>query len=255
MNFTREPIIETIISPRDGFKLLVKSSKGEHAEEYYVDALEVVSFGHSFFFRSLESPKAFLLPTSDYEVVEVKEVRVAVKNASYEKNIKIGGGREAPARPREVAAQPAKEASELPEDAGQPVAGEPRSERRRDRRRHRRRRLEDGDWQERPASDGDKPAEAEVATGDVEAAKGFVPVLTSLLPPPPTLISQTLGRYKGQGFFDDPSEEKPVEEKKPEEPESDSTPLHRNAAQEDPQSLTTTYFSTAPEMDFNPWLH
>ena len=62
MNFTREPIIETIISPKDGCKLLVRSSRGgETAEEYYVDAIEVVSFGRAFFFRSMERPKPLLM--------------------------------------------------------------------------------------------------------------------------------------------------------------------------------------------------
>lgn len=49
MNFTREPIIETIITPKDGYKLVVRNSKGDSQEEYHVDAVEVVSFGHSFF--------------------------------------------------------------------------------------------------------------------------------------------------------------------------------------------------------------
>ncbi len=89
MNFTREPIIETIISPREGCKLLVRSSKsGGPAEEYYVDAVEVVSFGRAFFFRSMERPKAFLVPASDYEVLEVKEARVALKNVSHERQHK-----------------------------------------------------------------------------------------------------------------------------------------------------------------------
>jgi hypothetical protein len=98
VNFTREPIIETIISPKEGYKLLVRSSKGGGSEEYFVDAVEVVSFGRGFFFRSQERPKAFLVPVSDYEILEVKETRVALKNVSHERNIKIGGGREASLR-------------------------------------------------------------------------------------------------------------------------------------------------------------
>ena len=102
MNFTREPIIETVITPREGCKLVVRNSKGV-GEEYFVDAIEVVSFGRSFFFRSLERPKSFLVPVSDYEVLELKEIRMALKNASAERSIKIGGGRETPVRaqPRE----------------------------------------------------------------------------------------------------------------------------------------------------------
>ncbi|MBX9744672.1 MAG: hypothetical protein K2X08_05615, partial [Chlamydiales bacterium] len=82
MNFTREPIIETVITPRDGCKLVIRSSKGNGQEDYFVDAVEVVSFGHSFFFRSLERPKSFLVPMSDYEVLELKETRMVLKNAS-----------------------------------------------------------------------------------------------------------------------------------------------------------------------------
>ncbi len=93
MNFTREPIIETIITPKDGYKLIVRNSKGGTSEEYSVDAIEVVSFGRSFFYRSMERPKSFLLPVSDYEVIESKETRVVLKNAPLERSIKIGGGR------------------------------------------------------------------------------------------------------------------------------------------------------------------
>ena len=76
MNFTREPIIETVITPREGCKLVVRNSKGGGQEEYFVDAVEVVSFGHSFFFRSLDRPKSFLVPVSDYEILELKETRM-----------------------------------------------------------------------------------------------------------------------------------------------------------------------------------
>lgn len=93
MNFTREPIIETIITPKEGYKLIVRSSKGGTSEEYSVDAIEVVSFGRSFFYRSLERPKSFLLPVSDYEVIESKETRVVLKNVPLERSIKIGGGK------------------------------------------------------------------------------------------------------------------------------------------------------------------
>ena len=90
MNFTRDPVIETVITPQEGCKLVVRSSKGNDGEDYYVDAVEVVSFGNFLFFRSLERPKSFLLPISDYEVLELKETRMVLKTASSEKSIKIG---------------------------------------------------------------------------------------------------------------------------------------------------------------------
>ena len=55
MNFTREPIIETIISPKEGYKLSIRSSKGENPEEVLVEAVEIVSFGSALFYRSLKS--------------------------------------------------------------------------------------------------------------------------------------------------------------------------------------------------------
>lgn len=92
MNFTREPIIETVITPREGCKLVIRSSK-TNGEDYFVDAVEVVCFGSALFFRSLERPKSFLLPVSDYEVLELKETRMVLKNISTEKSIKINGGK------------------------------------------------------------------------------------------------------------------------------------------------------------------
>lgn len=80
VNFTREPIIESIITPKDSFKLVVRNSKGVGVEEYFVDSLEIVSFGPAIFYRSTEKPKAFLLPVSDYEVLEVRDTRLALKS-------------------------------------------------------------------------------------------------------------------------------------------------------------------------------
>lgn len=94
MNFTREPLIETIITPKEGHKLILRSSKGDELEEFSVDAVEIVTFGKATFFRSLEKPKTFLVPTSDYEVLEEREARVVLKSAGVER-VKIGGGREA----------------------------------------------------------------------------------------------------------------------------------------------------------------
>ena len=94
MDFTREPIIESVITPKEGCKLVVRSSKGAGQEEFFVDSLEVVSFGNTFFLRSLERPKSFLVPATDYEVLEVRETRMVLKNVGLDRSIKIGGGRE-----------------------------------------------------------------------------------------------------------------------------------------------------------------
>lgn len=199
MNFTREPIIETVITPRDGCKLVIRSSKGGAQEDYFVDAVEVVSFGHSFFFRSLERPKAFLVPMSDYEVLELKETRMVLKNASPEKAIKIGGGREAPRQPREVQEERREEKQEEEPTGVLPVAP---GERKRDNKRRRGRRsgrdrhessLESRPKPEQPPIEGKELIEEESPREDVQQAPSFI---SKLFPPPPTLIKETLSRYK-----------------------------------------------------------
>ncbi|MBI3237195.1 MAG: hypothetical protein HYZ48_05820 [Chlamydiales bacterium] len=272
MNFTREPIIETVISPKDGFKLLVRSSKGGDGEEYYVDAVEVVCFGRAFFFRSLEKPKAFLVPVSDYEVLEVKETRVALKNVSHERNIKIGGGREGFGRQRDKEIASPKE--DLPESSEElegeeapmqmeEASSEARTDRRRDRRRHRRRRPSEGGQQQwsdrnksqesqehgRPASTSDQVGEGGGAKDETKVSSSM---FSALLPPPTTLISQTIGRYKDKEAAEStppaPQEErkKPLEKEKPQNEgfQSESSPLNRVSAPEESGSFTTTHFST-----------
>jgi hypothetical protein len=266
VNFTREPIIETIISPKDGHKLLVRNSKGENFEEYYVDAVEVVSFGRAFFFRSMERPKAFLVPASDYEILEVKETRVALKNVSHEKNIKIGGGREASMRPSH---REAKEAPSLPteeelpavqptsEETALETAIESRMERKRDRRRHRRGRRgheERERGREREAEPKAEASSEEAEDPSQEEGKGSS-LFSTLIPPPPTLISETLSRYREKEPHEHKEHEE--EEKAPPPPppdedfsDSDSSPLHRvpvkDPAIQEVSTFNATYFIPIP---------
>jgi len=93
VNYTREPIIETVITPKEGCKLVIRNSKGVGQEEYFVEALEVITFGNAIFFRSTERPKSFLVPASDYEVIELRETKMVLKSTNIEKAIKIGGGK------------------------------------------------------------------------------------------------------------------------------------------------------------------
>lgn len=261
MNFTREPIIETIISPKEGYKLLVRNSKGENFEEYYVDAIEVVSFGRAFFFRSMERPKAFLVPVSDYEILEVKEARVALKNVSHEKSIKIGGGREAHLRPaqrepKETQNPPEEELSQpTSEESVLETAVESRMERKRDRRRHRRRRGRDDREQEYKSHQEAQEKETEDEKTPEDETKGSS-LFSTLIPPPPTLISETLSRYREKEVIEikeeepkkdqkENTEELPYEDKEEDQPGADSSPLHRvstNAAQEESASFNATYF-------------
>jgi len=91
MNFTREPILETIISAKEGYKLQLKSTKNDGKMEYLVDAVEVVCFGTTFFYRSCELAHTFFVPAQDFEIVQVRQTRLVLKTPT-EKNIKIAGG-------------------------------------------------------------------------------------------------------------------------------------------------------------------
>lgn len=200
MNFTRDPIIETVITPREGCKLVVRSSKGTNQEDYLVDALEVVSFGHSFFFRSTERPKSFLVPVSDYEIFESKEPKMALKNASADRSIKIGGGREAAPRPHREALAPE-------ETSGQHMDRGPMSDRKqrdKQRRRGRRGRDRNDSYAPQAQEEGEAfapreelPETSGEAMSQSEAPKEKAPsFISKLFPPPSTLIKDTMSRYK-----------------------------------------------------------
>lgn len=228
MDFTREPIIETVITPREGCKLVVRSSKSSGQEEYFVDAVEVVSFGHSIFFRSLERPKAFIVPVSDYEILEVREARMVLKNVGTERAIKIGGGREsAPRMPKEAPAEAPSE--EMPAVGEEVPLVESRLEKKRGRRHYRRRRgrdeavakegeSRDSDSRETESRESES-LESSLSSEEAESKEEFKEegisleaeeasteappslILSSILPPPPTLISETIARYKDNAMF------------------------------------------------------
>lgn len=246
MDFTREPIIETVITPKEGYRLVVRSSKAMGQEEFFVDAVEVVSFGSALFFRSIEKPKAFLVPTSDYEVLEVREARMALKHVGVSRAIKIGGGRE-PSPPvgrggRDAAKQgptevlplaivKEKEAFVPPADApatvGQQQEEAHRTERKRERRRSVRRRTRSRESEQEQAQEKEEAevvAEPELSMPEellnreeklveqeikLPTASLSPAVLSSLLPPPPHLIRETIARYRSNDML----KEVPVEKK------------------------------------------
>lgn len=226
MDFTREPIIETIITPKEGCKLVVRSSKGAGIEEYFVDAVEIVAFSHALFFRSQERPKPFIVPVSDYEVLEVKEARVVLKNAGMDRSIKIGGGREGfTKQPRE--AEKEEESSAFEEvlvktkqeptpSIALPESVESRLENtKRDRSRHsRKRKTKDGTEESTKTEEVSKTAPSTVESQKIilpsleakEGEKDLSPAATPpsfsvLLQPPPTLISETINRYRQNDLF------------------------------------------------------
>ncbi|HRD54785.1 MAG TPA: hypothetical protein PLC42_00130 [Parachlamydiaceae bacterium] len=215
MDFTREPIIETVITPKEGCKLVVRSSKAGGQDEYFVDSVEVVSFGNSVFYRSQERPKAFIVPASDYEVLEVREARMVLKNVGLDRSIKIGGGRESHAKsqkeqqPEKAAATlqeaSATEASVQPQASLQPQAKQEKGQdgRKKDRRRQYRRRSgrENGLAEEESEASEETPLEG--AALENASLPGSVPnaPINVLLPPPPMLISETIARYKDNALF------------------------------------------------------
>ncbi len=165
MNFTREPIIETVITPREGYRLIIRATKVAQAEEYSVEAVEIVSFGGSIFYRSLERPGAFLLPVGDYEVVETRETKVALKSAHLERSIKITGSKEG---------------------SGTSEAKQQTNE---NKKHHRKKSRRKKTSQEIPRNREDGVEES-----NKENAQPAV--FSRLFPPPPTLIKETLNRSK-----------------------------------------------------------
>jgi len=225
VDFTREPIIESVITPKDGWTLVVRSSKSSGQEEYFVDALEIVSFGTSLFFRSCERPKSFLVPVTDYEVLEVRETRLVLKNASVDRAIKIGSGREFSPRqhkePPEIISEPpmahvAETATpnvtvSSPElqaaaDGNQDSRLDKKRERKRNYRRKRSREGVAFREEEDPSLQATKNGEGIDAESSIEPDAAALPlssVISGLLPPPPTLISETIARYKDNALFKD----------------------------------------------------
>jgi hypothetical protein len=209
VHFTREPIIESVLSARDGFKLVLKNSKMSSSSEVSAEVIEIVSFSGNVFYRSQDRSKNFLLPASDYEVQEVKDSRLVLKNITLEKSNKLQNPpKESASREieEELVAEESGEIEAVSEPVSTPSAGgSSRLERRRERRRNRRRRQSE----EKANQDKSSPSSTEVQESEILEEsiqnegldEGIVtqsaPIPTiHLIPPPTTLISQTLARYK-----------------------------------------------------------
>jgi hypothetical protein len=187
MNFTRDPIIETIITPKDGFKLVIRSSKGGGHEEFIVDSVQVILIGNNCFYRSLEKPKPFVVPAHDYEVLEVRETRMVMKLPAAEKGgIKIGGGRE----PAVTMTRPAEEVVEKHMDGEAPQAQPQQGERRKEKKRFRRGRRDRFEKEEGGETSEGSTSESSSPEQPKEEKQNF------MIPPPATLISETIARYK-----------------------------------------------------------
>lgn len=200
MHFTREPIVESVLSARDGYKLVLKNSKSASTTDVSAEVIEIVSFAGTLFYRSQDRSKNFLLPASDFELSEVKDARLVLKNISLEKSNKLNNlQREALPSDSELHDEALQGDDELPlETEGSNQAGSEsknnRLERRRERRRNRRRRHSE-DKKEGVVAESTPQDEVVEKVQAEENNQPIVPTL-NLIPPPPTLISQTLARYK-----------------------------------------------------------
>ena len=173
MNYTREPLVESVITPKEGCKLVVRCSSGVGQEDYFVDAVEVVSFGQALFFRSTERPKSFLVPVSHYEIIEVKETRMVLKTASLDKSIKISHKKEGHERKsHDRKRRKLKKRKSLPpkKERGFKETMQPPPE------------------EELGEKGGEVDDETQVSSS----------IVKKLFPPPTTLIKEQLSRYKDE---------------------------------------------------------
>lgn len=177
MDFTREPLVETVITPREGFRLIIRPSNRDSQEEYAVSAVEIVSFGNCFFFRSLEKPKEFLLPMTAYEVVETRETRTVLKKPQIEKSIKIGGGKKN-------------------SDEEEPEKEEVKKQQRDNNKKRGRKRFGRGEREETKEEASSPSAPETEKSAQPKSEQTPPPVRRTLLPPPTSLISDQIDRYK-----------------------------------------------------------
>ncbi len=213
VDFTRQPIIESIITPKEGCKLVVRSSKGVAQEEFFVDSLEVVSFSNFLFYRSLERPKCFMVPVTDYEVLEVREARMVLKNVGVDRTIKIGGGR-VKSEPQPEREKPEVQATTDEESSTKSKTDPKGADKKRERRRHGRRRRGRDELPGRTEEEGQGSSEAMLTEEanepvplpqprefDEQERRESPPPFSSILPPPSRLISETLERYREDESF------------------------------------------------------
>lgn len=188
MDFTREPIIETIISAREGYKLSVRNSKKEGQEEVCVDAVEVVSYGNALFYRHRERGKVFFVPVSDYELVEVREMKLFIKNPMAKESIKIGGGKEKESNNNKKSAD------------AQNTVKEAKEEKREKKKPRRSGKKTKSDNETPPKEEVKKKEKEPVSKKDAEA------IFSHLLRPPENLISDSLQvRKRSEDFPSSPA--------------------------------------------------
>jgi hypothetical protein len=288
VDFTRQPIIETVITPKDGYRLAVRSSKNLGQEEFVVEALEVVSFGVHCFFRTLDRSRAFLVPVSDYEVLEIREGRLPIKAASLEGTVKIPTvkefsrpvhkepeRKEAPPSYKEPSVVQSTELPNLEELSAKETAPssfqDSRNDRRKDRKRGQKKRRPERDEtfeEERPLPKPELPSVvtdvrsvpsvAEMAIVSAETSAVQPTFTSSILPPPTTLIREDLERlrksdtYKGAFYSKVPAAPEEEEDDSPVIPlslQGDEEPIIKGPEEFTPVVEENTYKATPAPLE------
>lgn len=257
MDFTREPIIETVISAREGCRILIRNSKTPGQEEFVVDALEIVNIGAACFFRNRERPKAFLVPATDYEVIEVRDTRLGLKAASFESTFKAGPKKLAV---KEERVEPSVKQEEEP---SQPESRPPTK--REKKKGGRRRRSEESAPQEpekkevaekvEPPKKAKKEVEKVVDLPEEPSGEKSAP--RSLVPPPTTLIRDEIERLRQdeqyKGAFYPQEEEEPLQEDGDDEPAVLSLRLHEEEEEPEIVQESSMYMATPEPDEDTPW--
>lgn len=218
MLFTRQPIVETIITPKEGFQLQLKSSSNSTTERYSADVLELVIYGFTPFYRSLEGPRPFLVPAGQFEVEQVRESRVLLKHAAYERK----AGRELAPRENKKHLAASRERPNISREEKTEEANNTNDSW--ERRKHSRKRVNSQVASEPSASSSKSSTKSsgrnkEQTPSDTEDYEAF---RYDLVPPPETFVSESMenlqkNREKSQKLQ---KEEKDVSAFRP-----DTTPL------------------------------
>lgn len=185
MQFTRHPIVETIITPKEGFRLQVKSP----TREFSVDALELVLYGTTPFYRSCEVSQPFLIPAADFEITQVREARAPLKHATYER---AKTGREAPSRESKRPAPSPQSAPKEREEIKSPGEGEGNWERRR---RPRRRHISEESarsTQISPQKEAVEERQQPPKSPEPESTARQMSTAYDMVPPPTTLVADAI---------------------------------------------------------------
>ncbi|WP_157952560.1 hypothetical protein [Candidatus Similichlamydia epinepheli] len=221
VHFTREPIVETVITAREGAKLLVRNARGaDDLDTYLVEAVEVVMFGGAVFYRSASRPSHFLVPVVEYEVVECHSSRPHLKKPS--ERVSRQNHRESSSSADSVASSATNKASsgqhgsspsrnwgssasqEFHASDVQPV-NKPKRVRSSSSR---------GKSRCSPPSFPEEQKEAEVKETSSQNNEDVVDraskILASLIPPPSTLVSESFGTNQRKSGHSSTSSQEPV---------------------------------------------